>query len=72
MFTATEKTEYAIVKIRRWCDIPGYEEDRIEYLVYLKGFGWWLFTGSDARRVDSLNPEKVKEILEKAEDDYTV
>jgi len=63
----TPETEYVIIRIRRVDDTCDPVIDETEYIVYVKNFGWWLFTKNDAIKLNPMTQQEIAKTLEREE-----
>jgi len=59
---ATNLSEIIVIRIREVDETADPMINIMEYIVYIRGFGWWRFTASDAQRIEPLNriPDNVE------------
>jgi len=66
----TPDTEFVAIRIARYDNTVDPPEHAIEYYVYIRGYGWWVFRNNDAQRLsESKAPENAEwiEVNEKGE-----
>lgn len=62
----TNETELIVLKIHVIDNTSDIYVNEVSYLVYIKGYGWWLFSDGDAKKVepDKIEPEKLADLKE--------